>query len=145
MEFTKHFNEMLEERDIKRKRRLRFMKAKDLDSKFDAGEDITEFLDLSKARRPIEKCLVCGGEVKNMVVDKILHGGNHTAVLQIHAEVCLHCGERLYTEEVVRLFEKIRNKLKRQDLSGFDPSGQAFTVDKEWLKKQMQPSAESGG
>jgi len=28
------------------------MKAKDLDRAFDAGEDITEFLDLSKARRP---------------------------------------------------------------------------------------------
>ncbi len=28
------------------------MKAKDLDRKFDTGEDITESLDLSKARRP---------------------------------------------------------------------------------------------
>ena len=27
-------------------------KAKDLDRKFDAGEDITRYLDLSKARRP---------------------------------------------------------------------------------------------
>jgi len=27
------------------------MKAKDLDEKFDSGEDITEYLDLSKARR----------------------------------------------------------------------------------------------
>jgi hypothetical protein len=28
------------------------MKAKEFDQKFDDGEDITEFLDLSKARRP---------------------------------------------------------------------------------------------
>jgi len=28
------------------------MKAKDLDKKFDSGEDVTGFLDLSKARRP---------------------------------------------------------------------------------------------
>jgi hypothetical protein len=28
------------------------MKAKDLDKKFDSGEDITEFLDISNARRP---------------------------------------------------------------------------------------------
>ena len=28
------------------------MKAKDLDKKFDSGEDITEFLDFSKAKRP---------------------------------------------------------------------------------------------
>ena len=27
-------------------------KSKDLDTKFDAGEDITRYLDLSKARRP---------------------------------------------------------------------------------------------
>jgi len=28
------------------------MKAKDLDKKFDSGEDITEFLDISNARKP---------------------------------------------------------------------------------------------
>lgn len=28
------------------------MKAKDLDKKFDSGEDVTEFLDISNARRP---------------------------------------------------------------------------------------------
>jgi len=28
------------------------MKAKDLDKKFDSGEDITEFLEISKAKRP---------------------------------------------------------------------------------------------
>lgn len=28
------------------------MKAKDFDKKFECGEDITEFLDLSKAKRP---------------------------------------------------------------------------------------------
>jgi hypothetical protein len=33
------------------KRRLIFMKAKDLDKKFDSGEDITEFLDISNAKR----------------------------------------------------------------------------------------------
>ena len=44
------------------KRKLRFMKAKDLDKKFDTGEDITEFLDLSKARRP-------GQEQKRVNVD----------------------------------------------------------------------------
>ena len=38
------------------------MKAKDLDKKFDSREDITEFLDLSKARRP-------GQEQKRVNVD----------------------------------------------------------------------------
>ena len=38
------------------------MKARDLDRKFDAGEDISEFLDLLKARRP-------GQEQKRVNVD----------------------------------------------------------------------------
>jgi len=38
------------------------MKAKDLDEKFDTGEDITEFLDLSEATRP-------GQEQKRVNVD----------------------------------------------------------------------------
>lgn len=38
------------------------MKAKDLDKKFDAGEDITEFLEFSKATRP-------GQEQKRVNVD----------------------------------------------------------------------------
>jgi macrodomain Ter protein organizer (MatP/YcbG family) len=33
-------------------RRSRFMKAKELDKKFDDGEDITKFFDLSRAKRP---------------------------------------------------------------------------------------------
>jgi hypothetical protein len=38
------------------------MKAKELDKKFDAGENVTEFLDLSKATRP-------GQEQKRVNVD----------------------------------------------------------------------------
>ncbi len=59
---------------------------------------------------PFEKCPVCGGELKEKEVEKLLRGGNHTATLRVHAEVCLHCGERLYAEETVRFFEQIRNK-----------------------------------
>jgi hypothetical protein len=31
------------------------MKAKDLDRKFDAGEDISKYLDMTKARRPAQE------------------------------------------------------------------------------------------
>jgi hypothetical protein len=34
------------------KRRLGYMKAKELDRKFDKGEDISKYLDITKARRP---------------------------------------------------------------------------------------------
>ena len=81
---------------------------------------------------PFEKCPVCGGELKEKEVEKLLRGGNHTASLRVHAEVCLHCGERLYAEETVRLFQQIRNKLKLQELLDFQPLGQSFTVNGNW-------------
>ena len=84
---------------------------------------------------PFEKCSVCAGELKEKEVEKLLRGGNHTVSLRVHAEVCLHCGERLYAEETVRLFQQIRNKLKRQALLGFQPLGQSFTVNRNWLNK----------
>lgn len=78
--------------------------------------------------KPFEKCPICGGELKKKAVEKLLRGGNHTAVLPVDAEVCLHCGERLYTEDTVRLFEQVRAKLKRQELTDFQPLGQSFTI-----------------
>ena len=77
---------------------------------------------------PFRKCPICGGELEEKEVEKLLRGGKHTAVLRVHAEVCLHCGERLYSEDTVRDFERIRDKLKRQELSGFLPMGQSFSV-----------------
>lgn len=77
---------------------------------------------------PFERCPVCGGELVEKSVEKLLRGGNHTAVLQVQAEVCLHCGERLYSAETVRRFEEIRAKLERQELEEFQPLGRSFKV-----------------
>lgn len=38
---------------------------------------------------PFEKCPVCGGELVEKQVEKLLRGGMHTAVLKVRAEVCL--------------------------------------------------------
>lgn len=89
---------------------------------------------------PFEKCPVCGGELEEKTVEKLLRGGCHTVSIQVLAEVCLHCGERLYAEEVVRSFEEIRNKLKKQDLSDFRNLGQSFTVSENWPNKAIQPT-----
>ncbi|RLB22149.1 MAG: YgiT-type zinc finger domain-containing protein [Deltaproteobacteria bacterium] len=86
--------------------------------------------------KPFEKCPVCSGELKQKEVEKLLRGGKNTAVHRVNAEVCLHCGERLYAEETVRFFEKARNKLKYQELSGFQPLGQSFKVEDGWPNKQ---------
>jgi len=36
---------------------------------------------------------------------------------QVTAEVCLHCGERSYSEDGIKTFEEIRDKLQKQDFS----------------------------
>ena len=61
-------------------------------------------------------------------VEKLLQGGKHTAMLKVSAEVCLHCGERMYTQDTVKYFEQIRDKLRRQDTLDFEPLGQFFEV-----------------
>ncbi|QUW01510.1 YgiT-type zinc finger protein [Chloracidobacterium sp. MS 40/45] len=78
--------------------------------------------------KPFDKCPVCGGELVEKEVEKLLMGGIHTAVLKVHADVCLHCGERLYSIETVRRFNQIRQKLERQEIAEFQPLGQSFQV-----------------
>lgn len=77
---------------------------------------------------PFQKCPVCGHELVEKEVEKLLRGGAHTAIVKVHAEVCQHCGERLYSPETVKRFEDIRVKLERQDTAEFKPVGRAFQV-----------------
>jgi len=77
---------------------------------------------------PFNKCPVCGGEVLEKIVEKLLRGGNNTATITVKAEVCMHCGERLYSEETIKRFEIIRKKLKKQDTKEFEVLGQTFQV-----------------
>lgn len=77
---------------------------------------------------PFPKCPVCGNEMIEKKVEKLLRGGIHTATIKVQAEVCLHCGERLYPQETVRQFEQIRAKLERKEVAGFQPLGQSFQI-----------------
>lgn len=77
---------------------------------------------------PFEKCPVCGGDLIEKEVEKVLRGGVNTAVLKVCAEVCLRCGERLYSQETVRRFEQIRAKLERQDTNDFRAIGVSYQV-----------------
>jgi len=77
---------------------------------------------------PFEKCPVCGGEMVKKEVEKLLRGGNHTAVVTVSAEVCLHCGERLYSQDTISRFEQIRKKLALQQVADLRPIGQSFQV-----------------
>jgi YgiT-type zinc finger domain-containing protein len=79
-------------------------------------------------QQPHEACPACGGPLIVKQVEKLLKGGVNTAVVNVTAEVCQRCGERLYAPESVRRFEEIREKLARQETADFIPLGQSFQV-----------------
>jgi hypothetical protein len=58
----------------------------------------------------------------------ILRGGANTAVLKVCADVCLRCGERLYSQETVRRFEQIRAKLDGHETEEFRAVGVSYQV-----------------
>ena len=78
--------------------------------------------------RAFDVCPVCGGDLLEKEVEKLLRGGDDTAVIWVAAEVCQKCGERLYSEDVVRRFEDIRRRLEARDTTGFEAVGRAFRV-----------------
>jgi YgiT-type zinc finger domain-containing protein len=78
--------------------------------------------------KPFNKCPVCGNDIIEKEVEKLLRGGNNTAVVKVKAEVCLHCGERLYSEQQVREFEQIRNKLAKNDTQDYNRLGYSYQV-----------------
>lgn len=90
--------------------------------------------------KPFTNCPVCGGKLAEKRVEKLLKGGCDTASVRVTADVCLHCGERLYSESVVKSFEEIRGKLRRRQFSQFRSLGQAFTVSDDWPDERIQPS-----
>jgi len=77
----------------------------------------------------VDKCPVCGGELVEKEVEKLLKGGSNIAVVRVKALVCTRCGERLYTAATVRQFEQIRRKLAKQEVADFRPVGRFFRVE----------------
>ena len=60
--------------------------------------------------------------------EKFLRGGDNLATVTVTADVCLRCGERLYTPDTTRLFEEIRHKLSSHQVEEFEPMGRSFHV-----------------
>ena len=77
---------------------------------------------------PFQKCPVCGGDVVRKPTEKLLRGGVNLATMTVDAEVCLRCGERLYSPDTIRSFEQIRNKLDQQQVAEFELIGRSFRV-----------------
>jgi YgiT-type zinc finger domain-containing protein len=77
---------------------------------------------------PFDKCPLCGGELEDRVVEKLLRGGVDTAVLKVRAEVCVSCAGRIYPQKAIRQFERIRASLEKRETAGLQPVGQSFEV-----------------
>ena len=78
--------------------------------------------------KPFDKCPICNGEMASKIIEKLLRGGNNTATLLVQAEICLSCGEKLFSEETVKRFQYIREQLTSGQVAEFEPMGQAFRV-----------------
>jgi len=90
--------------------------------------DIKEAIEEEMNSMPFERCPVCGSDLVEKEVEKVLRGGVNTADLKVSAELCLRCGERLYSQETVRRFERIRAKLERQETGEFQVIGVSYQV-----------------
>ena len=77
---------------------------------------------------PFELCPVCGGDMIEKEVEKLILGGNNTAVVRVKADICTHCGERLYSKETIEWFDNIRSRLASGDVAGFLPMGKTYRV-----------------
>ena len=78
--------------------------------------------------RLFEKCPICGGNVVEKEVEKLLKGETNTAIIRVTVEVCLHCGERLYKPDTISRFDGIRKKLSQEDVNEFELVGKTFHV-----------------
>ena len=76
----------------------------------------------------LDKCPICGRELIEKQVEKVLKGGSNTAIVKVKAEVCLHCGERLYRPETMSRFDEIRRKLSSEDVAEFELVGKSYQV-----------------
>ena len=88
---------------------------------------------------PLDKCPVCGGEIVEKEVEKVLRAGSLTETLKIQAAVCLQCGERLYTPEDVDRFEQIRLALEARGETSTQNTTLRTKLDYEvWLLEFLE-------
>ncbi|ODS36514.1 hypothetical protein BEH94_11315 [Candidatus Altiarchaeales archaeon WOR_SM1_SCG] len=63
----------------------------------------------------IGTCPICGGKTKEDVVEiKETLNGELYIIKGVQAEVCLQCGERMYSEDELRKIESVRKNILRR-------------------------------
>ena len=58
----------------------------------------------------------------------MLKGGTDSAVIEVTIGVCLKCGEHVYTPEIIKRFEEIKEKLKNHAVEDFKRIGNTYEV-----------------
>ena len=97
----------------------------------------------------LDKCPRCGfNDIIQKKVDEVLHGGDDAAVVNVTAEICLHCGERIFAAETFYRFDEIRRKLTTGQVKDFQIVGRYFRVpaglgDTEAVGKSQGPADQS--
>ena len=63
----------------------------------------------------VGKCPICGGNTKEDVVEvqEMIEGGAYI-IKGVKAEVCVQCGERMYSLDEIRRIEKVREEIKNR-------------------------------
>lgn len=75
-------------------------------------------LQKAKGKLSLDVCPMCGGQTEERIVDLFEDLNGQMALIKgIHAEVCLQCGERLYSEAELRRIEDAREKIRSKKLS----------------------------
>ena len=63
----------------------------------------------------VGKCPICGGDTKEDIVEvqEIIEGEAYI-ISGVNAEVCVQCGERMYSLGEMRRIEKVRERIKNR-------------------------------
>jgi len=62
----------------------------------------------------VSRCPICGGELAEDIVEKLLRGGGNVASIKVEARVCRKCGEIVYDAATVQKLQVIREKLETE-------------------------------
>jgi YgiT-type zinc finger domain-containing protein len=61
---------------------------------------------------PFESCPDCTGQIIKQEVNHQVKGGGKVVTVKVSAYVCSRCGERLYSIDNVKKFQKIKAQLE---------------------------------
>lgn len=72
----------------------------------------------------LTRCFHCGGtDLEWREGDELLSVDDYVIRCRVMATVCLHCGERYFKPDTIRLFEELRARVHAGDLSGLRTAG----------------------